>query len=355
MTYRRHLSVLLAAAMLAATVAACGSSKSSTSSNSSNSGSGATTKSAKTGSTIKVAWFTAVLANTYDEAVKQGLESQAAKQGVKLQIFDAGLNPGTQASQIQDANTKGGYAGYIVEPVSNSVLPEVKAALAKKIQVVTDNTVLGTNQGSGKVQVPGVFASVTTPPSTDGAHIAELTIAACAGKPCQVALMVGTLELPSEVAKVAAIKAAFAGHHNIQLLPVLQGGFTRSGGQTAAQNLLVAHPDVNVIATTGDDMADGAELVLKQQGKTSIKLIGGAASTPGVAAVKSGAWYGTSTKLPVTEGELSIQAIVQAIHGAKGGRAIDPGTASAIGRAIGPVVTKAALQKDPSFTGQWQG
>jgi ribose transport system substrate-binding protein len=102
-------------------------------------------------------------------------------------------------------------------------------------------------------------------------------------------------------------------------------------------------------------MALGAQKVVAQLGKSkSVKIIGGGGSSTGVQAVRGGAWFGTTTKLPFTEGELAMQALVASIRGShKTGQSIDP-VESAYGRKIGGLIDKQSLAKFPAFKGQWQ-
>jgi ribose transport system substrate-binding protein len=349
MENRRMASAGAACALAALALSACGSS--------SGNGSAGTAAASSSGSSpkhIKVAYFELQEANTFVHAEYEGMKQVADKDGVDLVQFDGNLSAGQQVSQIQDATASGGYDGYLVEAESNSALYPVKQAIAKGIKVVSVNQPLGPNQATGASQVPGQVATVLTPASVDGNHVGQLTVQACGSAPCQVGVVVAGTAIPAEAAKLKAIRQQIGSHPNIKIVGVGQGAFTTSGGITATQNLMQSNPNINVIATTGDDMALGSQKVLTQLHKTSsVKLIGGAASTTGVAQVRAGNWFGTTTKLPYTEGQEAMTALVAAIRGSsKRNQSIDP-VDSPLGRKIGPLVTKQSLAKDPSFKGQW--
>ena len=361
-TFVPRVCAATAAVGAAVVIAACGSSSTS-SSNTSTSASGSSQASTSSASTsnagksskpIKVAYFEIVQANTFVHAEYEGMKSVADKEGVDLVPFDGDLNPSQQTSQIQDANAGGGYAGYLVEAVSNSAMYPVKQAIAKGIKVVTVNQPLGPNQASGATQIAGEVAAVMTPATLDGQHVGQLIVNACGSSPCKVGVIVASTSNPSEAAKLTAIKQIVAPHHNIQIVGVGQGQFTTAGGITAAQNLMQANPDINVLASTGDDMELGAQKVIDQLGKTNVKLVGGGGSSTAVALVRSGKWFGTTTKLPFTEGQLAMAALIAAIRGhGTTGQSINPGTSS-LGEKIGPEIDKQSLEADPSFQGQWQ-
>jgi ribose transport system substrate-binding protein len=346
---------LAVAGIAAATaIAACGSSSGSGSGSAGSGGSATAAATHSSGKGVKVAYFELVQANTFVHAEYEGMLSVAKANGIDLVPFDGGLNPSQQTSQIQDANARGGYAGYLVEAVSNSALYPVKQAVGKGVRVVTVNQPLGPNQATGATQVPGQVAAVLTPATADGQHVGQLVVKACGAAPCQVGVIVAATSNPSEAAKLTAIRQVVSSHSNIKIVGVGQGQFTTSGGITAAQNLMQANPGLNVLASTGDDMELGAQKVIAQLGKTDVKLIGGGGSTTAVSAVRAGKWFGTTTKLPYTEGQLAMQTLVAAIRGkAKRGISLDPDT-STVGRKVGPFIDKQSLSSDPSFSGQWQ-
>jgi ribose transport system substrate-binding protein len=339
----------VAAVTAAATIAAFGVSSSAGASSTS-----AMAAKRDSGSKIKVAYFEVVQANTFVHAEYEGMLSVAKTDNVDLVTFDGDLNASQQTSQIEDANASGGYKGYFVEAVSNSALYPVKQAIGKGIKVVTVNQPLGPNQASGAPQIRGEVAAVMTPATTDGDHVADLIVKACGAAPCQVGVIVASTSDPSEAAKLTAIKKITGSHSNIKIVGVGQGAFTTSGGITAAQNLMQANPGINVLASTGDDMELGAQKVVTQLNKKGVKLIGGGGSSTAVSLVRSGKWFGTSTKLPYSEGQLAMKALVASIRGKKTtGQSIDPDSSS-VGQKIGPLIEKQSVSKDPSFAGQWQ-
>ena len=66
------------------------------------------------------------------------------------------------------------------------------------------------------------------------------------------------------------------------------GGYTQDSGRAAMQNLLQAHPDVNVVIGSSQAL-EGATPLAK--GK-KIAFVGNGGSTQAFAFVKSGTWFG---------------------------------------------------------------
>ena len=100
-----------------------------------------------------------------------------------------------------------------------------------------------------------------------------------------------------------AINAYLKKFPNIKVVAEQEGKYLANTGRTAMQNMLQAHPDVNVAGSSGDQMTAGMEQAVKSAGLTGkVELIGNGASIPGVAAVRAGRWYATVANLPYTEG-----------------------------------------------------
>ena len=91
--------------------------------------------------------------------------------------------------------------------------------------------------------------------------------------------------------------------HNIQVVAEGETFYTPSVALKAAQTMLQAQPDMNVIIGA-DQGATGAEQALSGQKKTLIGYGGGQVGLG--KALGSGAWYGTVMQRPATEGRLGM-------------------------------------------------
>ena len=132
--------------------------------------------------------------------------------------------------------------------------------------------------------------------------------------------------------------------HNIQVVAEGETFYTPSIALKAAQTMLQAQPDMNVIVGA-DQGATGAEQALNGQKKTLIGYGGGAV---GLSRVAAGAWYGTVMQRPATEGKLGMQCLIKAIKTGKGCKGIDV----LKGLPNGGVVVKANASK---FKAEWPG
>ena len=153
----------------------------------------------------------------------------------------------------------------------------------------------------------------------NGTELGALGIQACKGlNPCNVAYLEGFKSLPLDNARTAAVKKELATASNVKLVADVEGGYTQASGLKAAQDVLQAHSDVNVIIGSSQAI-EGAQQAVKKAGKTGkIKLIGNGGSCQAVAGVKSGAWFATYALPETTSGFKATQLAIEAGNGQEG-------------------------------------
>ena len=280
---------------------------------------GATAKpTAHQGKVKAVAFFGFAAANSFAQATWAGVKQAAKAQGVSAKFFDPNFNAQTQVSQIQDATTSGQYQAFVIQANDgNAVIPAIQQAVKKGIAVVAEFTPIGSNYASLKPPISGV-TFVGESPVHNGTELGALGIAACKGlNPCNVAYLEGFKSLPLDNARTAAVKKELATAGNVKLVADVEGGYTQATGLKAAQDVLQAHSDVNVIIGSAQAI-EGAEQAVKKVGKTGqIKLIGNGGSCQAVAGVKSGAWFATYALPETTSGFKATQLAIQAGNGQK--------------------------------------
>ena len=117
---------------------------------------------------------------------------------------------------------------------------------------------------------------------------------------------------------------------------------------TATQNVLSAHPDINVIVSSGDQMIAGAVKAAQAAGKAGkIKMYGNGCTFEAKQLILQGKQTGCTVYLPRTEAKFAVDLLVRAVNGERvSGRTIDPIALSP----IGPIGTKANIAKfKPEF------
>jgi ribose transport system substrate-binding protein len=128
-----------------------------------------------------------------------------------------------------------------------------------------------------------------------------------------VAYLEGFKALPLDNARTEAAKAALDAGSNVRLVASVEGGYTQASGLKAAQNVLQAHPGVDVMIGSSQAIA-GAEQAVEDAG-AEVKLIGNGGSRQAVKAVKDGRWFATYV---IAEKSAGAKAAELAIAAAKG-------------------------------------
>ena len=130
---------------------------------------------------------------------------------------------------------------------------------------------------------------------------------------CQVAYLEGFKALPLDNARTEAVKAALEAAPSVEVVASVEGGYTQETGLKAAQNVLQAHPDVNVMIGSSQAIA-GAEQAIEDAG-ADVALIGNGGSRQAVKAVKDGRWYATYVSAEKSAGAKAAELAIAAARG----------------------------------------
>jgi ribose transport system substrate-binding protein len=355
-SFRRSFSrsIVPAAGFVAAALAlaACSSSGGSSSSSSSSASSAATSSSSASGKTYNVAYLSYAVANDYDKGMLANAQAVAAKNGIKITVFDAANSSNTQYSQMQTAISSGKYQGIITQPiVGTALVPLVQQAIAAGIKVVNMDQILGPNLSTDAPQVAGLSANVTFVPTDIGTKLGMLVVQACQAKnlnPCKVGYLYDIKASALDVAVYGAVSKAIAADPAVKIVAQGQSFFSPTTGLTAVQDMLTAHPDLNLIVGSDQGIEGGAQAVQAAHRTGKVILVGYGASAAALAGVASGAWYADVAQAPASEGRLAVQALVAALRTGKSSGGIDP----VAQLPDGGVVTKANVSQ---FTAEWPG
>jgi ribose transport system substrate-binding protein len=265
-----------------------------------------------------IAFFGFAAANSFAQATWAGVQQTAKQNGVTAKFFDPNFNAQTQVSQIQDAITTGRYQAFVIQANDgNAVIPAIKQALAAKIAVVAEFTPVGSDYSTIKPPVAGL-TFVGEAPVWNGQALGKLGIQACAGvNPCNVAYLEGFKSLPLDNARTDAVKKTLATASNVKLAADVEGGYTQASGLKAAQDVLQAHPDINVMIGSAQAI-EGAQQAVKGAGKEGkIKLIGNGGSCQAVAGVRNGTWFATYIIAEKSSGAKAAQFAIDKANGKK--------------------------------------
>jgi ribose transport system substrate-binding protein len=312
----------------------------------------ATGASGRSQKTVRIGVFLASAANTYWTAELQGAQDVAKKYGnVKLTVFDAQFTTTKQVNQLRDALISKKFDAWFVGPNDGGPLtPTIKQAIKRGVKVACTLVPCGPDIRSTNIQIPGLTAFAGIGFYPNGQQLGQLVEQGCKGKnPCKVVWLPGLPELPLEKARTDGLYSIIKKDKNIQVVSVQAGGYLAAPALKATQNILQAHPDVNVIVSSGDQMIAGAYRAIRLAGipDGKIKLYGNGCTFEAKALILAGKQAGCTVYLPRTEARFAVDLLVRAVNGERvSSRTIDPIALSP----IGPIGTKANIAKfKPEF------
>lgn len=264
----------------------------------------------------RIAFFGFAAANSFAQATWAGIQEVAEREGIEARFFDPNFDSATQVSQIQDAIASGEYDAFIVQSNDgNAVVPAVREAIAEGIVVVGEFTPIGTRYDTVEPQVDGLIF-VGEPPTENGEALADMAIEACADRdPCRVVYLEGFRALPLDNARTQAFVDRIGEADNAQIVARVEGGYTQESGLAAAQDVLQAHAQIDVMVGSSQAI-QGAEQAIRDAGREgAIELIGNGGSEQAVSAVREERWFACYI---IPERDAGARAAELAIAAARG-------------------------------------
>ena len=251
---------------------------------------------------------------TFPAALAKGAKAKAAELGVKIVDLDSQGDQAKQASQVQDLIAQNVDAIVLVPLSPGPAQALVDQAAAAGIPIGTAHGYVGANQD---VNTPYAKLKFVIDENELGAGATAGAMAIKAlptgGKVAVITGSAGFVENTTRVTKFKEALAA-AGPGKFSIIATQPGDWTKERGQAACQNILAANADVGLFYALSDDMAVGCATAVKSAGSTA-KIIGLGGSAAGIAAIKSGAMYGTVCYKPFDEGAMAVQTMYDAVTG----------------------------------------
>jgi ribose transport system substrate-binding protein len=353
----------VAVAAAALVIAGCSSSSSSSTgstsgtSSSSSAASSSTSSAAATGATRMAIFY--YNPSPYGVASLKGAQAEAAKLGIQLDAFDGNNNPQLQTTQIQDAITTGKYKAFWVWGLDDpSLTPVINTAESKGIKVACADYTWGTlAQQNTLAATPTCATTIGQSIAPEATNLETTMDSACTKEVgsghCNIAFLPGLANYPTDTNRINQMTAYYKSKPNYTFTVMPPGQYDQTQSQAVAQTFFTAHKNINVFATFGDQMAQGALTALKLVGGytpgQNILIIGYGGAQEIVNEVKSGEVYATLGLYPAGESELGIQYLDDVLKGQS-----VPNVVNIINPATRPaIITKAFLDAHPNYVPDW--
>jgi ABC-type sugar transport system substrate-binding protein len=254
---------------------------------------------------LKIAYIVECVGqNTFCQAREAGVKKQAKKYGWTVKLYDAGFNPATQLTQVQDAIQQK-FDGYVFAPVADATgCQYFKLLKATGKPVVNINSPMCGNKDYTKGTV-GFVAMQTT--SFFQQH-AENAFKSCTSA-CEVLAVGGYTGSDLFTRWETAIKAAAKKYPKVTVVVDQAGSFDPGAALQVTQDALRAHPNISVAISSWDDMTRGIEQGVTSSGKKpgkDVRIYSVGGTRQGLASVAKGTWNETTVLLPYEESQYGV-------------------------------------------------
>ena len=253
-------------------------------------------------------------ASSFNVVDRDAKAAEAAKLGIEIVQADASEDANKQAQQIADL-VASGIDGLIIQTVD----AKAGAAAIKElgdigIPIITGDRFADMTYGGPDGANPKVHVGWSD--FDRGKSIGDLIVSAAGGQAANVVLEEGVAGSAPQIEMDRGIKEVLSAYPAIKIIDTQYNDFDPSKAITVTENLLAAHPDIDILATQDDNTAAAAANAVKDAGRLDkIKVIGSFGSKAGTAAVESGLMYGTSMLSPSKYGTLAIDTIYALMTG----------------------------------------
>ena len=248
------------------------------------------------------------LANPFFGKLEKAAVDTAKKHGLEVMTAEAKTagDLATQIAAIENMINRG-VKGITLDPANATALvPIVKKARDAGIIVVTTNTSLQPRDAAEAAYETDNFEA--------GVLIGQWAKASMGGNTAHIAMLDYDLSDKTSKARHDGFLKGFGVKEGD---PEIAGSGLNMGnaetGQTAMENLLSAHPDIDVLYTINEPAAQGAHFAIKKA-KRDVLVTSIDGSCSGVHSVADGTIGATVMQFPDRMGQMAVESIIKAVN-----------------------------------------
>jgi ribose transport system substrate-binding protein len=256
--------------------------------------------------TLNAPYFAAQVAAAVDEAKKAGCEVSSS---------DGQNDMGKQISDVEDMVAKGINLLILNPRDPEGLVAAANAATAAGVKVVIMDSSINTKAN--------VITQVRSSNDQNGFLVGQWLAKKMQGKPLKIILLSGAQG--NEVGRDRRLgvfrglvegQLVNTGKAGFEVVGQGWGGWSNEGGLKAAEDLLQAHPDANVILGENDSMVLGAMKALEAAGKKDVLVLAAAdAQKEALALIKEGKYGATGLNDPDLVARTAVDIGLKALKG----------------------------------------
>ena len=260
---------------------------------------------AQDGPTICFVTFSLQIA--YFQSSVAGGQRAADELGVELIVLDPQADATRQVTLVEDCIARQVDA-IVLDPIeSNSLMGPIGQAQDAGIPMVTLDTYIDHPNVLTLIGVPQFEAS-----REFGRYVAGY-IAGAMGGEAKVGLMIASSEV--QLARRDGFLAALEALPGVEIVAEGDGRNILEVATAEAENMLTAHPDINVIYATGDPQLQGGLAAGLSQGRDIAFFGWDDIPQPFIAPLEDGRLVGLLKQSPDYGGEQAVRLLVQHLNG----------------------------------------
>lgn len=252
----------------------------------------------------------------YFAAQMQAAAAEAKKDGCSVRTADAQNNMVKQIGDVQDMVAAGVNVLIINPRDPNGLIPAVNAAARRGVKVIGMDSLFA--HGAN------IVTNVSADNGVNGQLVGQWLAQQSGGKPLKIGLISGDQgNLVGQARRLGVITGlvdgllTHYGHADVDIVGQGWGGWSTDGGMKAMEDLLTAHPDINVVLGENDSMVLGARKALQAAGRLKDMLLVAAADgqKQALALIQTGEYGATGLNSPTILGRMAVDLGVEALQG----------------------------------------
>ncbi|MFF0080655.1 substrate-binding domain-containing protein [Streptomyces canus] len=259
------------------------------------------------GKQVTIGLAVANLQADFFNQIKQSVEAEAKKKGVKVVVADARGDAATQVNQIQDFISRQVSAIIYIPAGATAASVPVKAAERAKIPVITVDRNPSDAPGKSFIATNSVAAAKT---------LGEWVIKQKGGKG-QLAILQGQIGTTPQVDRQKGFGQALAQAPGIKVVTQQTADWAQDKAYSVAQDMLQAHPGIDIFWGQADAMALGAAQAVKSADGKKRLIVGFDGDFAGMKAVRNGTIDATMVQQTQKMGRMSVDTALDVVDGKK--------------------------------------
>lgn len=254
-----------------------------------------------------ICFVTFSLQIAYFQSSVAGGQKAAEELGVELVVLDPQADAGRQVTQVEDCISRNSDA-IVVDPIeSSSLIGVLEEAGARGIPVATLDTKVDSPHVVTLIGVPQYEASYTFGQFVAGWIIGNL------GGDAKIGVMLASTEV--QLARRDGFVAALSAVPGAEVVATGDGRNILERSTAEAEDMLTAHPEINVIYATGDPALQGGLAAASAQGRDIAFFGWDDIPEPFIAPLEEGRIVGFLKQKPEVGGEMAVRLLVDHLDG----------------------------------------